>query len=816
MDIFIKIKALHLAGKKGFRLLMLLEGILLCFGIAGLFGSTAVYEYGPEDMRVNFGAYSEEYGGILAEGSEVQGSMVDFAAVSLPRGVYRVQLYYTTDMEHLNTCSVTDRNGEQEIVSVNLVGLYSGLDHTDFYIWLKRDSEPVVHVNYRAGKVAVQGLVIRETKAGSCIALFGMLVFFAAVDSLYLYFAYDRKYHIPAKNKTVTFCLGLIILIASVPFMVDYMVGGGDIIYHLMRVEGIKDGIRAGRFPVRISPEWQQGYGYASPVFYGETLIYPAGLLRLMGFTVTDSYRLYMLAVTAATVLIAYYCFKKIFQEAYVGLFCSLLYSLSVYRIYKTYICSAWGECLGIMLLPLLVYGFFRVFSADVNEDGYKRSWVPLCVGFSLILQSHLLTGELAGFFTILLCILLVKKVFRARTFLVLAKTVVYSVLLSAWFLVPFADYMSTGDFIIHHVSERRIQFRGLYPAHLLFTYYKNGSTVFFDQLGMWDSDPMGVGIPMLAALLVLIWLWAFGRLGRPAVETLSKKSISGNGLSLEEAALGKISAGFAILSMFMSLSLFPWDRIQDLGGMAATLVSSIQFPNRLLMISNVCLAAVGGVAAKYVLSVEKRWQRAGFFGGMALLVLVGNIYLLDHVLYSKPATRAYNQESIGTGYISGAEYLPYGADASRFIYHDPVCTEGVAVYGYEKLSLGAEGYFVNESGADGSVRFPLLYYKGYQSWDMDSGEALACRAGENFEVTVDLPAGYSGRVKVEFVSPWYWRAGEAVSLLTLVAMAGNFARRRHRMAKRKTQTAERETAEKETIERQTAEREKADEAYEV
>ncbi len=779
MNHFSKIKALHLAKQTGFRLLMLVEGILLCFGVAGLFGKTAVYEYGPEEMNVNFGAYSEEYGGVLVENSEIQGSMVDFATLKLPRGVYRIQLYYATDVEHVNTCSVTDRDGRQIIVSANLVGLYSGLDHTDYCIWLGRESEPIVHVNYRTGMVAVQKLVVRQTNAGNWIALFGMTVFFAVADSLYLYLKYDRKYHIPAKNKTVVFCLGLILLVASGPFLVDYMVGGGDIIYHMMRVEGIKDGISAGQFPVRISPRWQQDYGYASPIFYGETLIYPAGLLRLAGFTVTDSYRIYMIMVTAATVLISYYCFRKIFNEAYVGLFCSLIYSLSVYRIYKTYICSAWGECLGIMLLPLLVYGFYRAFSMDVDEKGYGRSWVPLCIGFSLIVQSHLLTGEIAGFFTILLCILLVKRVFRPRTFLVLAKTVIYSILLSAWFLVPFADYMSTGDFVIHHVSDRRIQHRGLYPAHLFFTYFKNGSTIFFDQMGMWDTDPMGVGIPMLAVLVVFIGLWAFGR-------GLSAKKISGDGapgkmLSSEEAALGKICAGFAVLSMFMSLSLFPWDRIQDLGGLMATLVSSIQFPNRLLMIANVCLTAVGGVVAKYVLSGRKRWHIAGFFGGMAVLVLIGNIYLLDDVLDSKPATRAYNKESIGTGYISGAEYLPYGADASRFMYHDPVCTEGVFVSGYEKLSLGAKGYFVNESGQVGSVRFPLLYYKGYRGFDADKGEELDCYAGENFEVTVNIPAGFSGNVKVEFESPWYWRAGEAVSMLTLLAMAGNFVWRRRK-----------------------------------
>ena len=76
----------------------------------------------------------------------------------------------------------------------------------------------------------------------------------------------------------------------------------------------------------------------------------------------------------------------------------------------------------------------------DVKDKDYGRSFIPLTIGFTGLIQSHLLTCELVGGFTILLCLILWKKVFRKETFLVLAKTVVYSVLLSAWFLVPFLD----------------------------------------------------------------------------------------------------------------------------------------------------------------------------------------------------------------------------------------------------------------------------------------------------------------------------------------------------------------------------------------
>lgn len=126
-----------------------------------------------------------------------------------------------------------------------------------------------------------------------------------------------------------------------------------------------------------------------------------------------------------------------------------MLYILSVYRLSKTFICGSLGETFGILFLPLITYGFYRVFTQEITDKEYRFSWIPLTVAFTGLVQSHLLTGEQVGAFTILLCLLLIKKVFRKETFCSLAKTVIYSVLLSAWFLVPFGDYMLRGDFMI-------------------------------------------------------------------------------------------------------------------------------------------------------------------------------------------------------------------------------------------------------------------------------------------------------------------------------------------------------------------------------
>ena len=208
------------------------------------------------------------------------------------------------------------------------------------------------------------------------------------------------------------------------------------------------------------------------------------------------------------------------------------------------------------------------------------------------------------------------------------------------------------------------------------------------------------------------------------------------------------MAAGFSLLAMLFSLRLFPWDDIQKLGSIPAVLVSSIQFPNRFLTVANVCLVTVAGVVAKWLLLNKRRIQLSLYIGGMVFLLGISSIFLLNDILSRVDVFRACNSEGgLGTGYIAGAEYLPYGADASRYWYHEPECPENVTCLEYQRKELGAEAWLSNEQEEPAQVTFSLLYYKGYHAYAAETREELPCYAGDNFQVTVELPAGFEGEV---------------------------------------------------------------------
>ena len=87
---------------------------------------------------------------------------------------------------------------------------------------------------------------------------------------------------------------------------------GADGSFHLLRIEGLKETLLSGeQFPVRVQENWLYGHGYAVSSFYGDLpLLFPV-LLRLIGFSLMDAYKLFVLAVLAGTAIIAYISFYR-------------------------------------------------------------------------------------------------------------------------------------------------------------------------------------------------------------------------------------------------------------------------------------------------------------------------------------------------------------------------------------------------------------------------------------------------------------------------------------------------------------------------
>ncbi len=721
---------------------------------------------------------------------------------ALPRGIYRVQLDYTCDSDMAHFSIVEKRSESHGTILCSGEHLNKGLGKTDYDLWINTpETEFSVTVSYGGGQMSLGNLTILRTNRDIYRFMFLVLVGSAAADVLLLARLYNKKYGISKEKKKIVLGLGAIILLSSIPLGNDHLYAGSDITYHLLRVGNIKDGFLSGQFPVRIDPSWLFGNGYASSVCYGELFLYIPAFLRMIGFTLQGSWMWFLFVLNIATCLVSYYSFEKIFRSRGIGLFCSALYTLSIYRLYKMYSWSAVGEVQAMVFLPLILYAVYGIYTEVAAGVAKHRYWIVLAVGMSGLVQCHVLSCELVVFFLALTCLILIRRTLRRAVILSFLKAAGAVCVLNAWFVVPFLDYMLNMDMVIHHVSARTMQDKGLMVAQLFFSFFHRGVSRELVTEGLIRVEAMGVGIAMTFGLLVFLFLWLWNRKsgscvcrGKAAGQSNDQAASSEQPTTVMQLEAGKLTSVLAILAMIMSLSIFPWTQIQFLNSITQSLVSSIQYPNRFLMMATLFLTMTAGAAAAWFCQSGRQDGLAERSGCAALLsknklyqltavviAVVTAVFYMDSIVWEASKLRLYDEKGMGTGYLSGAEYLPYGTEAGLLTYHEPYPSEGLTVSEYSKEYLDVMFVCQNSLEQDGYVDIALLNYKGYVARSSD-GEYLQVIDNENRCVRVTIPAGYDGSVHVYFREPWYWQAAEIVTLFTVMAwLTGEVWRRINR-----------------------------------
>ena len=202
------------------------------------------------------GMYTED-GWYIDETYGTREAFVTSQQISVPAGVYKVQLMYQTDTDMRNMCTISDPFAVFGEVLSNGETLYSGLNTTDYDVWVfDGNGSLLVQVDYGGvGQLTVQGLRMYDTGALQRMLLFGTFVLFCLVDGLYVFYQSKKRQGISTEKKVIVLSLLAIMIYSSLPLMTDYIITGGDLIFHLLRIEGVKDGMLSGQFPVRIAPE---------------------------------------------------------------------------------------------------------------------------------------------------------------------------------------------------------------------------------------------------------------------------------------------------------------------------------------------------------------------------------------------------------------------------------------------------------------------------------------------------------------------------------------------------------------------------------
>ena len=448
-----------------------------------------------------------------------------------------------------------------------------------------------------------------------------------------------------------------------------------------------------------------------------------------------------------------------------IGLLGAALYSLNLYRLTNLYVRAAVGEYSAMTFLPLILYALWAAFTLPTDAPGYKKLWIPGVIGYSGLIVTHILTCGMAAIFTILTCLICIRRVFRKETFAVLAKIVIYTTLACLWFLVPFADYMLTDTFRVQTetFSIWHTLVQSAEPLQLFDLFARAGGATAVLADGIGSDMSFTVGGALLLGCLVLPALLLIGpvqpRQQKPALLCL---------------ALG-------LLAMWMATAYFPWYSLSKILPPLGAFVQTMQFNWRFQALTGILLTAAAVAGLQAVHRTQKKLYLPLCCMLCTAMLLTGSYFFHD-VFQTKDNCVYYELSDIDQGtdhtafarlkeQISMGEYLPAESDPESIWFQTSPGYDGDAlmISDYQKSGLTVRFNAENQSNTEQTIIVPLTAYKGYRA--QANEQALSVSRAANGQVQLSIPAGFSGSISVKFAEPLYWRVSELISLIFVLAL---------------------------------------------
>ena len=515
--------------------------------------------------------------------------------------------------------------------------------------------------------------------------------------------------------------LALAVALTSLPCLGENSPMGYDTHFHAARIMNLADGLRSGQLPVRVGGFSYNGYGAMTSVFYPDLLLYPWALMLLGGASMTYVINTLVITVNAMTAACMLVCARRLLSSREAALCASVLYLFSIYRLEDLYIRLMVGEMLAMAFLPVFLLGLYEVVLGD------KRRWPVLVLGATLVFRSHMLTTVLCAGTAAVMAVLFIRRMLREKRIAAMAAAAGATLLINLNQIVPLLMSFKAGvntSVCLFGFADAALELKALLAPNRY----------------------IGLALIIGAAAFV-------------AADVREEEKSARRVLWLVLAA----GTACAVLAT----RLIPWHYISKLtGGLADTL----QFPWRFLLLTAVCFALAGGDG------IARLLKGNGMRAAVCALAL-GLVCSLPYIGGMPP----YDYElEFGQGaktYMIYPEYQIEGTDVNATRSRKPLLSGDVTLTAYEKDGTRVTAQVQVES--DAQVSLPTFGFIGYAA--ELNGERIDWTLGENNRLTVPLPAGAQGELRVWYEGKAIWKVMDVLSAASALGFAAFVLIRRKR-----------------------------------
>ncbi len=671
----------------------------------------------------------------LTPDSQYSGTMLASSGYLLDPGEYTIGIAYHTDGED-NELTVYDNGTELDAWTLDPEVTYKEYDFE-----LERSSLDFRFEILYGGTsyVLIQSVTLIPKDRFYTDTTFLIVLFLLLTAGSGLFCLFRAKAGHSLRDDYVILTLAGIGLFASLPYLNTGLSWAVDLCYHLIRIEGIKDGLLSGQFPVVIYPEALHGNGYLNAM-YPNLFLYLPAYLRMQGVSMADSFKFLIVVCNIATAALTYHCTKEIGGSRKAALLASLLYTCCPYRFTNIYARGAVGEFLAMTFFPLVFAGLYHILI------GERKKWGYLVLGMTGLLQSHILSVTLAGTFCAIFSILYMRELLTDRRLIEMGKAVLASLLLNLGFLVPFLDFYQNEDLWMDALDlgsyqEYTMNLSGLFGLQTAGDYYS-----------------LTFGIPLAICAVI-----AF------SFVVLEKKN------GKKETYVRCLFLLGAFMT-FMMLSFFPGWKMMAIP-LLDILFNKIQFAWRLLGPASLLFAVTGSICC-FRSKMLKRYSRI-------LFVALAGLCMLSAVRF-KSEDFAYSAEQDYTnGHVSKLVGIPSGANTVIYPFEwrprhtiDADITTEHTLSDMDQISLKK----IRRTGVTTTIQYaclsegqyievPVIYYKDYRATD-ENGNAVSLKEGDNNRIRVLLSGdGKIHTVTLDYHIPAGYTLSAWVSILTALLL---------------------------------------------
>ena len=693
--------------------------------------------YVGSEMQYSVGVLNPEFALVIREKVSRTGIVAATPGLVMNKGTYTLDFYYETDGEN-NVIELWEQGAKVAGWALDPGQTYFTTDFT-----LAKDAKELsVCFNYGG----TDSFIIRQVSLTPRTLFYTdtyYIIIVFLLCSLAVYLLYQKHLQKPiAREKLTDTCIILgVTLLAMSPMFSTYLYNGDDLCYHLARMEGLKDGILDGQIPVNIMPEALKGNGYLNAM-YPYLFLYVGAFLRICRVSIGLSYKTVIFLANLGSALCAYYAFKSLSRSRRTVILAVVLYTLMPYRFTNIFSRGDLGETLALTFWPLVVAGVYHIMLGD------RKKWHYLVLGFSGVLQSHILSVTFVMAFCVIACAVFAGNVWKEKRYVEIGKAAGMTILLNLWYLVPFLYYYFRKD-----LGTDVLRWSGYFEQSI------NPSNM-AQTLSLYNKQYFSLGLPLLGCLGIgVIYL------------VCDKKKNRDN---LDSYLIFIFVLGCILI--YMTTGYFPSLEMSR-NGFLNSIMTMLQFPWRFLGPASTCFLFVGALwLPKSEILKPYRNLIFALLIGLNLLTLqtvpTDNIHMpYDDV--TATASKGHDSKmAANIGLFYPHEWRLSGVDDEKLTTSIIVSDlNHVTVTDYKKEGTKAMAtYICDENGT--YIELPILNYAGYRAYD-ENGRKLQIVEGEQQRLRIMLSGdGIEHTIHVRFGPVAGFVIADVISALTLAGIA--------------------------------------------